>query len=38
MRDAFRVGIIGDFEPAYHSHFATNAALSDAATKLKVAL
>jgi hypothetical protein len=21
-----RVGVIGDFEPAYHSHFATNAA------------
>jgi CTP synthase (UTP-ammonia lyase) len=33
-----RIGIIGDFEPAYHSHFATNAALYDAATKLKVPL
>jgi CTP synthase (UTP-ammonia lyase) len=31
-----RIGIIGDFEPAYHSHFATNAALYDAATALKV--
>lgn len=33
-----RIGIIGDFEPAYHSHFATNAALYDAATRLKVPL
>lgn len=33
-----RIGIIGDFEPAYHSHFATNAALYDAATKPKVPL
>jgi CTP synthase (UTP-ammonia lyase) len=33
-----RIGVIGDFEPSYHSHFATNAALYDAATKLKVAL
>ena len=38
MREAIRIGIIGDFEPAYHSHFATNAALYDAATKLKVLL
>jgi hypothetical protein len=33
-----RTGIIGDFTPAYHSHFATNAALYDPATKLKVPL
>jgi CTP synthase (UTP-ammonia lyase) len=33
-----RIGVIGDFEPAYHSHFATNAALYDAATKLKIQL
>jgi len=33
-----RIGIIGDFEPSYHSHFATNAALYDAATKLRVPL
>jgi CTP synthase (UTP-ammonia lyase) len=33
-----RIGVIGDFEAAYHSHFATNAALYDAATKLKVPL
>ena len=38
MADALRIGVIGDFEPAYHSHFATNAALYDAATKLKVPL
>jgi CTP synthase (UTP-ammonia lyase) len=36
MPTAVRIGIIGDFEPSYHSHFATNAALYDAATKLKV--
>ena len=38
MGKAIRIGIIGDFEPAYHSHFATNAALYDAATKLRVPL
>src|SRR6266576_5329624 len=38
MGKAIRIGIIGDFEPVYHSHFATNAALYDAATKLKVPL
>jgi hypothetical protein len=36
MAAPIRIGIIGDFEPAYHAHFATNAALYDAATKLKV--
>jgi CTP synthase (UTP-ammonia lyase) len=30
------IGVIGDFEPAYHSHFATNAAIYDAATKLRI--
>jgi CTP synthase (UTP-ammonia lyase) len=34
--DPVRIGVIGDFEPAFHSHFATNAALYDAATALKV--
>lgn len=29
-----RIGVIGDFEPSFLSHFATNAALYDAATKL----
>ena len=38
MAVPIRIGIMGDFEPAYHSHFATNAALYDAATKLKVPL
>ncbi len=38
MAVPIRIGIIGDFEPAYHSHFATNAALYDAATRLKVPL
>ena len=35
---AVRIGVMGDFEPSYHSHFATNAALYDAAAKLKVPL
>src|SRR5690348_5800983 len=35
-RNAVRIGVIGDFEPAFHSHFATNAALYDAATRLGV--
>lgn len=38
MGEAIRIGIIGDFEPAFHSHFATNAALYDAGTMLKIAL
>ena len=38
MAEALRIGVIGDFEPSYHSHFATNAALYDAGTKLKVLL
>ncbi len=38
MTIAIRIGIIGDFEPTYHSHFATNAALYDAASKLKLHL
>jgi CTP synthase (UTP-ammonia lyase) len=33
--ELLRIGVIGDFEPSYHSHFATNAALYDAATELK---
>ena len=36
MTAPVRIGVIGDFEPAYHSHFATNAALYDAATTLKI--
>ena len=38
MPNAPRIGVIGDFEPAYLSHFATNAALYDAATKLRIPL
>jgi len=38
MGEDLRIAIIGDFEPSYHSHFATNAALYDAAAKLKVPL
>src|SRR5436305_12581701 len=38
MVSAVRIGIIGDFEASYHSHFATNAALYDAATRLNVPL
>jgi len=38
MAASVRIGVIGDFEPAFHSHFATNAALYDAAAKLKVPL
>ena len=30
-----RIGVIGDFNPAYHSHFATTAAVYDAAVKLR---
>ena len=33
-----RIGILGDFNPAYHSHFATNAALYDAANRMKATL
>ena len=35
-KELIRIGVIGDFEPAYHSHFATTAALYDAAAKLGV--
>ncbi|HYL09784.1 MAG TPA: hypothetical protein VEU31_03520 [Candidatus Acidoferrales bacterium] len=38
MGAAVRIGIMGDFEPTYHSHFATNAALYDAAARLNVPL
>ena len=36
MAKGIRIGVIGDFEPAYHSHFATNAAIYDAAAKQDV--
>jgi CTP synthase (UTP-ammonia lyase) len=38
MPEALRIGVIGDFEPSYHTHFATNAALYDAATALRAPL
>jgi CTP synthase (UTP-ammonia lyase) len=38
MADTIRIGIIGDFDPAYHSHFATNAAIYDAANSLNTRL
>jgi CTP synthase (UTP-ammonia lyase) len=38
VASGIRIGVIGDFEPAYHSHFATNAALYDAAAALSVPL
>ena len=38
MAEALRIGVMGDFEPSYHSHFATNAALYDAATALHTSL
>ncbi|MBV9180457.1 MAG: hypothetical protein JO356_04030 [Acidobacteria bacterium] len=34
--ELLRIGVMGDFEPTLHSHFATNAALYDAATRLGV--
>ena len=34
--EVVRIGVIGDFNPSYHSHFATSAAIYDAAVKLKV--
>ena len=33
---AIQIGVIGDFDPAKRSHFATNAALYDAAAKLSI--
>jgi CTP synthase (UTP-ammonia lyase) len=33
-----RIGVVGDFEPEYRSHFATNAALYDAAAALSLRL
>jgi CTP synthase (UTP-ammonia lyase) len=32
------IGVIGDFNPDYHSHFATSAAVYDAAVKLRAAV
>ena len=35
MTDAVRIGILGDFNPEYRSHHATNDCLQHAAKKLK---
>jgi CTP synthase (UTP-ammonia lyase) len=38
MKRSVRIGIIGDFEPTYPSHLATNEALGHAAGALSVTL
>src|SRR5262249_45645211 len=38
MPGPIRIGVVGDFEPTFLSHFATNAALYDAAARLAVPL
>ncbi len=38
MNDAVRIGILGDFNPEFRSHHATNDALQHAAAKLKLKL
>ena len=36
MSDAVRIGILGDFNPEFRSHHATNDALQHAARKLGI--
>lgn len=36
MGDTIRIGIIGDFDPEFRSHEATNAAISHAAAALSI--
>lgn len=36
MESAIQVGIVGDFNPSFHSHLATNVALQHAAGKLNL--
>lgn len=36
MGDIIRIGIIGDFDPEFRSHVATNAAISHAAAALSI--
>ena len=36
MSDAVRIGILGDFNPEFRSHHATNDALQHAARKLEL--
>ena len=38
MSDAVRIGILGDFNPEYRSHHATNDSLQHAAAKLNLAV
>lgn len=38
MNQSLRIGVIGDFDPNYPSHVATNEALAHAAGALSVAL
>ena len=38
MHGPLRIGVIGDFEPSFLSHFATNAALYDAAASVGIPL
>jgi CTP synthase (UTP-ammonia lyase) len=38
VTDAVRIGILGDFNPEFRSHHATNEALQHAAAKLKISL
>jgi CTP synthase (UTP-ammonia lyase) len=38
VNDAVRIGILGDFNPEFRSHHATNDALQHAAAKLKLKL
>lgn len=35
-KDAMRIGVLGDFNPAFHSHHATNAAIEHAAERLSL--
>ncbi len=36
MSNAVEIGIVGDFNPEFHSHLATNASLQHAARRLNV--
>jgi CTP synthase (UTP-ammonia lyase) len=38
MSGPLQIGILGDFNPQYHTHPATNAAIQHAARKLKMAV
>ncbi len=38
MDDALEIDIVGDFNPAFHSHLATSASLKHAAGKLNIAV